>query len=476
MIKHDLSNRLPLPGWLFLLLIAPLALAGQDVGLGALSIVVLASAMLTLWRAGEPPILLLLVVMPWLQASILIFKGTLTGLSLYQLNRIGGDIEMATRLSLVSLLFLVAGLRLGAGAWVPGRVLEAREHAAAIDPRRWFMLYAGAWGGLLLFETVLRFVPGFTQLAIALDGCRWAFFGAMTWATFVSQDRSRQYWLAAFAMELLYGISGYFSSFKTVFIVSLLFLLASGLRMSLLRVLGLGVLLSVMLYMGVIWSAIKTPYRQAVSDGSGAQVVTLSMQDRLGVMSDMITHLRPQDMAEAVWLLTDRLSYVEYFGRVLRVVPESLPHEQGALWLDAATRPFMPRILFPGKAIVDDSARTSTYTQIDLTSTSSATSISLGWVAEAYIDFGVPGMFALALAFGLLMGRIHRGFQNLREGRGLWGMAMSASVLVSAIFIETSITKSLGGLAVTSLMAWLLLRHVLPRFAPWALWRPGTSA
>ena len=84
------------------------------------------------------------------------------------------------------------------------------------------MLYAAAWVGLLLFETLLRFLPGLTQLAIALDGCRWAFFGAMTWATFAAPDRTRHYWVAAFAMELLYGISGYFSSFKTVFIVSLL--------------------------------------------------------------------------------------------------------------------------------------------------------------------------------------------------------------------------------------------------------------
>jgi hypothetical protein len=104
-----------------------------------------------------------------------------------------------------------------------------------------------------------------------------------------------------------------------------------------------------------------------------------------------------------------------------------------------------PRLLFPNKASIDDSARTEKYTGVQVSGTEQGTSISLGYVAESYIDFGVKGMFAPILLLGLFYGLIYRFFADHQRYRVL-GFAMATAILVfGAYTIETSNIKLLGG-------------------------------
>ena len=90
--------------------------------------------------------------------------------------------------------------------------------------------------------------------------------------------------------------------------------------------------------------------------------------------------------------LLRRLTYVDFFAVVLTYVPSQMPHENGALFWDAVSRPFMPRLFFPDKEVIDDFVRSNLYTG-GVAAISEGTSISLGYVAESYIDFGAVGMF-----------------------------------------------------------------------------------
>jgi hypothetical protein len=143
-----------------------------------------------------------------------------------------------------------------------------------------------------------------------------------------------------------------------------------------------------------------------------------------------------------------------------------MPHENGALFWDAVSRPVMPRLLFPDKEAIDDSVRTNHYTG-GLSGTSEGTSISLGYVAESYIDFGTIGMFPALFLVGLLFGRIYRGLLRWRASRGLLGMGLASAVLTGGAALENSFTKTFGGVAVALLVAVLLAGLVLPRWAPW---------
>jgi hypothetical protein len=101
--------------------------------------------------------------------------------------------------------------------------------------------------------------------------------------------------------------------------------------------------------------------------------------------------------------LISRLSYITFFSRVLEYVPATQAHTNGELLQMAVTNTAMPRFLFPGKPVLpSDSYYTRRFTGILVAD--EGTSISIGYMAEFYADWGIKGMFLSILGYGLLMG------------------------------------------------------------------------
>ena len=117
---------------------------------------------------------------------------------------------------------------------------------------------------------------------------------------------------------------------------------------------------------------------------------TVDYRDRVTELARLVAQLDGRAMAKGAENLMQRMAYVDFFAVVLDTVPAMLPHENGALWWDAISRPFMPRLFFPDKTAIDDSTRTDYYTGLRMASRQ-GTSISIGYMAESYIDFGRPG-------------------------------------------------------------------------------------
>jgi hypothetical protein len=180
----------------------------------------------------------------------------------------------------------------------------------------------------------------------------------------------------------------------------------------------------------------------------------------------LIQSIDRKAFSDAAETMLRRLTYVEYFGAVLNTVPSIVPHENGSIFLDSIVRPFMPRLFFPNKTEIDDTVRTNTYT-MGMAGDSAATSISLGWIAEMYIDFGQYGMFAAIFLVGYFFGNVYR--RLLLRGRcgHLFGAAAACAVLLPVGFLENSFTKVFGGVVVQLLVIWLLSKFVVPRFCPW---------
>jgi hypothetical protein len=214
--------------------------------------------------------------------------------------------------------------------------------------------------------------------------------------------------------------------------------------------------------LGAVWSAIKTPLRQAFAPDQQGQVATISVAERLRTVGDLVSTVDADMMQFGVEALVSRVSYVEFFGVILTTVPAVLPHSDGAIWTDAATRPFMPRLFFPNKPIIDDTERTFLYTNGLITLTSAITSISIGYFAEAYIDFGEYGMMIPIALLGLLYGRIYRWLLRRGDRYGGFGTAAATVVLFNGYDFGWSITKILGGIAVSALVAWAIMRFVAP--------------
>ena len=107
--------------------------------------------------------------------------------------------------------------------------------------------------------------------------------------------------------------------------------------------------------------------------------------------------------------LAQRWGYVDFLAATMRNVPAHVPYENGALIGAAVMHVIEPRLLFPDKPRLDDNQLTAKYAGFRLDArTSSGTSVGLGYVAELYIDFGVPGTIVVMFVLGFLGGRCFR--------------------------------------------------------------------
>jgi hypothetical protein len=466
------ARRVASAGTLVPPMVIPLAIAlalmssvGPNPLLALLSVAVLVVGSVILWRPGESPILLFLFAYPWVQASTAVFHANWLGMDITDYSPYTGDMPTAVVLSLVGLLVLAVGMRLGAGPRRPD-LFAAAQHVALSHPiERWLWLYGLAWVASFTAISFAWVLPGLTQPMLALANMRWAFFFMLAYAHFTRRRDRRGLFPLVFLLELATGIGAYFADFKTVFVVTLFAALASGTRISARALLGSGALTTLTVGFAILWTAVKNDFRTFVAGGQAAQVVTVDYTTRLTRLYELVADLSWDALGEAGNQLLHRLTYVEFFSVVLINVPASMPHTLGAILWDAIIRPFMPRFLFVDKEVIDDTARTNLFTG-GLAGNAEATSISLGYIAEAYIDFGPYLMLPVLFAIGMFYGGIYRFLIRWWRSYGLYGMAIATTVLTSVGPLENSFTKVFGGVIVSLVVSWVL---IFPRWLPWLL-------
>ncbi|CAA2141118.1 hypothetical protein HYPP_02279 [Hyphomicrobium sp. ghe19] len=441
---------------------------GPNIGLAFIAVLVLLVASTLLWRPGEPPILLFTFAYPWIQASVSIFHSNWLGITVADYAPFSGDMQTAILLSLFGILILAIGMRLGAGSSHSQDARNARALALSQAIEKWFWLYAVSAAVSFAALAFAWTVPALSQPMLALAGLKWAFFFMLAYASFVRRARARFLFAIAFLGELALGVGGYFSDFKSVFFITIFAGFASGVRFTMRSLIMVSVLCAILLGFGIVWTAVKGQYRSFISGGEATQIVTVDYMTRMQKLSELVLGLDAQTLDESTEKLFRRVTYVEYFASVLNYVPSRVPHENGAILWDAVSRPFMPRMFFPDKAAIDDTARTNLYTG-GLVGNSEATSISLGYVAECYIDFGQFGMMIALLIIGLIYGALYRWFLRWKASPSLLGMAVATAVILPVGPLENSFTKVFGSLIIALLVAAALVTLIIPRWAPWLL-------
>ena len=448
-------------GWVAVALIA---LIGSNPLLSLLAVTVLGLGFVLLWRPKVSPILFFVFGYQWLQASTKVFWGNLLGIGLDELSQFGGQLASAVLLSLVGLVFLALGLRWGAG---PARTRDAgflREDVFAQPPNLWLKLYLVAFVVATVAQLGADLAPGVSQPLLAVATLKWAFYWIFTYVTFTRPTGLRRLWILVFSFELALGLGGYFSDFRTILVMTILALIPAGLKLNILRIISLVGVILLTVVLGIVWTAIKPEYRDFLNKGARAQVVYVTYADGLAYAATLISALDDATVKRAANDLADRISYVDFFARVVDYVPSVRPYENGAIWGDALIRPFMPRLFFPEKSVINDSDRTNEFTGVRVASADEGASIGIGYMAESYIDFGPYFMMIPILLLGWTLGRFNRWISSYPTTRGLLGAGLSMATLYPAAQFETSITKLIGGLVVTMLICWIVARWVIPLF------------
>lgn len=465
-VVHTRVHNPPFPIWLWLLpcVLLPLAGSGPNTVLALYSIAVLAVGIRLLWRPGEPPVLLFIFLYQWMQSATGALYANFLGSRLedlrdgYQTAAIGAS-TTASALMLTGTLVLAIAMRLGAGKPSAGLYDRVKAFATSRPFGFWLRLYGATWLFSTLCTSVAPSAGGWQVPLLTLGGLKWASFVLLTFAAFMnSWSYGRTIWVLVFLGEFVLSIGGYFSTFKEVFFFSLFGLATARVRFNPRLVISGSLFAVLMLGLGIVWTAIKVDYREFVSAGSGQQVVVVEYGERLDALGELISKLDGKDLSDATDQFLRRLMYHQFFGVVVNRVPSLIPHSTGEIWSEAISRPFMPRVLFPEKRAINDSDLTNQYTGLRVATAEEGVSISLGYMAESYIDFGAFLMFIAIGMLGAGIGLLYRWLLKQQGQLAAVGAALTPFALMPAHLAETSILKLIPSLILTFLVCVLWLK------------------
>lgn len=448
--------RLPQWIWIAFAILTGIGYLSANGWLTAYAIAVLPVLATLLLRESEPPVLLFACGMQWLQASVAVFYTNFYGTSLA--NAAGmAEFTTASYLSITAVLVLAIGMNAAMWGMRPTDPERAEDEANRMNPATILICYLIVFVGLTFVSRVAFRSPALMQPLLAMNSLRWVMVYLLAQAV-LTQGRGYGFLGVAVALEFTTGVLSYFSSFKSIFFVLLVVLLGARQGLRSWRLAAAACIGVMLLGLGIVWTVIKSDYREFLNQGTRQQTILVPVSDRVDKLGELISELDAPSVEEGLGNLILRVSYVRYFALSVANVPANLPHEQGRLWFGAIKHVLMPRFLFPGKAALDDSEVTERYTGQKVAGADEGTSIGIGYVGESYIDFGRIGMFAPILLLGFFYGSIYRFFMTTAPATNL-GAALATAVLIfGAYTIETASAKLIGGnlmaLVVMGAFAW----------------------
>ena len=448
---------------ILLAILGIISFVGPNTWLALYACFVLGVGVALLRRPGEPPILLFIFLYQWIEAAIGPFYGNVRGVPLDALAAFIGQNKLADFLQLTSLLVLAVAIRFAAGRLIPGLFSRVQAFVAARPLSFWLRIFIGAWIFSAACEALAWRSGGLEQVLLVFAKTQWAAFVLLTLATFAVPGRKKAIWTAVFVLQFALSIGGFFSSFKGVFFYALIGLGASNVRLKARVVLPGTLLAVVVLYLGIVWTAIKGEYRAYVNGGSGQEVVLVGYSARIAELGRLASGLDAHALASGTNEFVRRLMYFNFFGVVLNHVPYVLPYADGHLWGDAVLRSVMPRLLFPNKSAVNDSTLTIRYAGVGVSSHQTGTSISMGYMAEAYIDFGPILMFIPIAMLGLFLGYFYRWLVARPGAEAVLGAALASFALMPASALETSVLKLIPALILSIIPCWVILKMLSKR-------------
>ncbi len=387
------------------------------------------------------------------------------------------NVETVVGLSLLGLLILAAGIRLGISILHNNAPLEREAYVLADTghmtnaiPRLciWLIgLYTLNW--FVRIAPMLLFFDA-AQVIYNLLALRTILF-AMLFLLVLRTQTGYGYAIAAFAYVLLPQLASMMSHFKESFFILLLAILGqwcpwlqstNHLRYARLWC-AMGALAAALLGMAIFWEGgIKPIWRPAMMSG---EIHGSPLQKINAFVSVVQTAAQRLDVSQATEDLASRMaSGLGYFAHVRERVPALLPYEQGRLTLRAVTHVVQPRFLFPHKPnLGGDSWLVRKYAGVNVADDKRGTSVGLSYMAEFYIDFGFPGMFVPLFCYGCLIGIVYQSIRRAAPS-SLWFQSTVMIIFLQHFMTyEGEIAKLLGGLIQT----WLLFLLFLYVGAPW---------
>lgn len=368
---------------------------------------------------------------------------------------------------LASIVTLAVAMRVVLGSARPPTPRQATAHLAW-RPLDLFQFYIAS----LLISTLARLLA---DVVTALDQPMEAVARIkiiallMLFGGVLTTGKGIGFLLAAVVLELLIGFSGILGDFRSVFIIMFISAVAVRIRWTAITTVVVAAGALTLVALGLFWTAVKADFRELATGSDDSQNIKLSLDARFGYLGGRMVSPGDIDWNRASYALLSRLAYVDIFGSVIGV--KLVSPEQGSFrqWSDGLAHVFQPRFLFPDKAHLSDTevfvrlARGDASEQVRM-----ATSISVGYMAENYVDLGFPGMLAGIFLIGLIVAGACRFFMAaplpwiVREG-----IVLAFIYAINHNGVEISLPKLFGGVVMSFVVYTLLIKFAFPIALRW---------
>lgn len=423
----------------------------------AVLLVELKSAVPQLWLASLAAFLFALIVLGWQKATpVMVWLIAINMVSIWadlfnvDLAEQGLGLYPVVRNQKEAILYSSAAMGiLALGMFVGQQILKGTRDGGqtgntadvlAHSPSRIALLYFTFLPVAKIVSLVGNFSSGLSQPAFAFGLLKFAFIYWLSITVFATR-RGYTWLVAVISTELVVGSMGGFSNYKEGFFVILIALAESKRRLPMRQVVFALAGSMLIIYMSLVWTVVKVEFRTHII-GAGA-VNSVTWLASKYASPELAT--RP----EAISKLLARIGYTQFYALVLSRDTTQF----GGIYARAVEHVLKPRLLFPDKAALDDSAET---TQILHWKIPKGTSIGLGYVAQAHIDFGFPGLLLPIFCLGTIVGAIYKYFLT-RPAPEFLCEAFGVACIFNSLRFESNIDKEVGGL----LMGFLVLAITL---------------
>lgn len=432
------------------------------------SMSLLLAIVLLTFQPGTPNFFFWGLLMQWISVSIEPIVASIRGIpiedffTLYSYQYISlANIENAFLWSMAGVFFFTLGIHRFQKAGVT--VITSQDISkASIQFHRLAGLYISYSIFTFILQRFLFTLPGISQILSFLILLKWGFFYTTMHLGFLVFKERKNWMLLIIVLDIFLGLGSFFAaSIANIFLFLFFARLATLKRISVNTVVVSSLFLIFILNFAIIWTAVKQDYRLYLTGGERTQIVTVEKGAAIEKLGDLASNLDAQQYQHGIDGLIHRLGYVVFFSKVLEYVPEIQPHENGKVITDAFVFYLIPRLFYAEKPIIDDSEHTRKYTGVMVAGSEAGTSISLGYIADAYIDFGIPFMFLSIFFLAWFNGWV---FKTLNKNCPsiFWQFVFSALFYFSTNVNSINTIKIVGPLLINLILGIVFLRFLAP--------------
>ena len=364
--------------------------------------------------------------------------------------------EYATVASYIGLLFLFLPIVYYQNKLPALSLNILKKHADRISIEKTFKAYVIGFFAMNALSGVAFFIPSLAQIIISLTNIKWFLFLLFGFQSILKNRKRKEFYIFC-ALEFVIGFYSYFSEFKTIifFILFLFLCLLAVVRFN--KIILFAFSIAVMFFAGVFWTSVKGEYRSFLNKGSKSQTVQVEKGEALNKLLELSEKQNSNSFSDAIESFLDRLQYTYHLAKTMDRVPAVIPHQNGSNWGNTIAFVLTPRIIDPNKGTYDASVKASKYSGIQYSGVKRGVSVSLGYFADGYIDFGYVGMFIPLVILGFIYGGSYFYFVKKSSTNFIFNYAVVGAIFMELFSFESDNIFVAGRLYV-NLMVFFILR------------------